>query len=204
MGKTNTCTVYALSSSEDGRVRYVGQTQMGIKQRLSQHLSEAKRSDYKVSRWIRKTVENGFQVQITPLEERAILHEAEVRWIALYRRSHSDLTNTSMGGDFSAFGLVRSEETKERMRGPKSQSHRMSMMVPKSADTKLKMSLAQIGNSKSRGELNRHAKLTLEKVRDVKSMLNDGLSLSKIAAIVGVKKAAVSKIKTGRNWSFVV
>lgn len=185
-------------------MRYVGQTQLGVRARLAQHLAEANRSDFRVSRWIRKTRINGFQVLITALEENAVVNESEIKWIAFYRASHSDLTNTATGGKGGLAGVPKSEATRARMRKPKTLATKMKMRKPKSDETKRRMSLAQVGNSKSQGERNRHAKLNLESVRDVKRMLGDGMGVSEVARIYGLQKAAISKINTGRNWSFVV
>ncbi len=197
------CTVYALVSSEDDRVRYVGQTQKPISKRLTEHLAAARKGNTIAHKWIRKTLSRGYDVKIIALEESATLNDSEVEWIAFFRTVYSDLTNISNGGDQGTLGLKLSEEVKAKMRKPKSAETRKLMSKPKSAETRAKMSLAQVGNTKGLGELNGKAVLTESDVKSIRDMVARGVSLQAVANEFCIQKAAVWKIKEGRTWSHV-
>jgi hypothetical protein len=53
------------------------------------------------------------------------------------------------------------------------------------------------------GENNTMAKLTADKVAEVKRLLREGMMGKDVARICGISKQAVSQIKTGRIWSHV-
>ena len=197
--------MYWLSSSEDGEMRYIGQTQTSLSRRLASHLNSARNTNSQshVYRWIRKELAQGNGITIHLLEDGAILDESEIRWIEYHRNIGANLTNISKGGDRGCFGIKRSEATKELMRHPKSVATRIKMMKPKSCETKSKMKVAQIGNTKSRGEANRHAVLNAESVVRIKTLLASGSGVTELAKIYGLQKSAISKIKTGRTWKHV-
>lgn len=199
--KMQNCSIYGLVSSEDNIVRYIGQTMRPLEKRLNEHKS-CKKSCISCYRWIRKVIANGYEVRIELLEENCHWNDAERKWIAEYRKNFPGvLLNWSDGG--CGYSGLRSEEVKMNMRKPKSESHKAAMRKPKSEQAKQKMSLAQVGNNKSKGEANKHAILTIADVVSIKKFLVDGKTLTTIAGIYGVKKSAISKIKTGRNWNFV-
>lgn len=197
------CTVYGLYSTEDGIIRYVGQTIQSLNRRLHQHLADSKRVDYRSYRWIRKVLRSGYEIKIAAIEEDCVLGEAEKAWICYYKRITPNLTNVCEGGNSGPIGVKRSEETIRKMRGPKSEQHKANMRKPRSDETKALMSLSQIGNTKSRGESNRHAKLSIADVKTIRLLLSDNMSLSKIGSLFGLQKSAISKIKTGRTWSHI-
>ncbi len=197
------CAVYGLYSTEDEIIRYVGQTTQPLNRRLHQHLADSKRADYRCSRWIRKVMRSGYEVKIVAIEEDCTIDEAEKAWISYYKRITPNLTNTCEGGNSSAIGVRRSEETIVKMMVPKSEKHKANMRKPKSVVTRANMSLAQIGNTKSRGESNRHAKLSEADVKTIRALLDDNMSLSGIGSLFGLQKSAISKIKTGRTWAHI-
>lgn len=53
------------------------------------------------------------------------------------------------------------------------------------------------------GELNRGAKLTNEKVKEIKRLLRDGVSQTKIAKMFKVDHANISCIKRGISWKHI-
>lgn len=161
------------------------------------------KNDAPVQRWIRKTQANGFLIQIVVVESDAVLDEAEIRWIAIFKSRFKDCLNINPGGDRGALGLRRSDETKQKMRKPKSEETRQKMRKPKSEVARERMSLGQMGNTKARGEANRHAKLSIDDVRKIRELLTSGGSCTVIAKEFGVQKSCISKIAVGRSWSHV-
>jgi hypothetical protein len=93
------CSVYALVSSGDGRIRYVGQTVQSLGARLSNHIGRANRgAGGPLHCWIRKVRSEGHQVQIVLLQESAVWNQSEVEWIGKIRFSGRRLLNQTDGG----------------------------------------------------------------------------------------------------------
>ena len=60
-----------------------------------------------------------------------------------------------------------------------------------------------IGNKWTRGELNGCAKLTVEKVKEIKRKVRAGNSQRGVAREYGIAQSTVSSIMTGKRWSGV-
>ncbi len=107
--------VYGLSSSENGVVRYIGQTRNSTNARLKAHIQEALRANYPKTYkcfWIRKVFEEGHHIIITTLVPEAVHNKDEKLMIASYRALGFDLVNATDGGD-NAFDL--SPEARKKM-----------------------------------------------------------------------------------------
>ena len=92
--------IYILRSAA-GEVRYVGKTSRTLRERLSQHISDARRghNDHR-SRWIRCSMRLGTLPVIEAIETcDNDGSDSERRWIALYRSSGARLVNTTDGGE---------------------------------------------------------------------------------------------------------
>ena len=196
------CVVYGLKAENDSHCRYIGQTQVSLEKRLAGHCNHARngKSQAFVYQWMRCVALEGRAISIHLIEDNCALSEGEVKWIKHYSGLYSDMVNMTKGGGCSLLGVRRSEETKAKMRGPKSEATKLKMRKPKSEKTKARMSLAQIGNTKGVGENNGNAKLTAEKAVKVMELVKSGVSLSKIAAMFGVTKGNIWKVKEGRSW----
>lgn len=105
-------TIYGLCSSEEGVLRYVGQTSNPVAYRLNAHINEATKRPKKthLHHWINKCISSGETIVYLIIEENAERNAAEIKWIAHYRSNGYDLVNTSNGGDGFA--------------GPKSEQHK--------------------------------------------------------------------------------
>lgn len=57
--------------------------------------------------------------------------------------------------------------------------------------------------SNTRGENSRTAKLTNDKVREIRKLLRDGKSVSSIAEKMGVAVPTIGHVKDGRTWSHI-
>jgi predicted GIY-YIG superfamily endonuclease len=89
--------VYGLSSTEDGEVRYIGQTTHPSK-RLNNHISRSKTGNTHKKRWIRSVIAKGFEVQMVVLLEDAVWDEDEIRIIEEHKAAGARLTNATDGG----------------------------------------------------------------------------------------------------------
>lgn len=140
-----TVTVYGLASSEDGVVRYVGQTTGQLDRRLIHHHYDAKKlGTIHKSNWIRRVIERGFEIQIVPIEENAPWGSAEIKWIAWYRQNGFDLVNTTDGGE-GVVGYVRDEEWRARRSAAMKGRTSPRKGVKLSDETRAKISAVQKG-----------------------------------------------------------
>lgn len=93
-------TVYSLSSTRNGEIRYIGQTTQPLGKRLVQHRNYAKlRKVTAVHKWMVSEIEAGFDIRITALVEDAVLHQTEIALIAQYRKNGARLLNHTDGGE---------------------------------------------------------------------------------------------------------
>ena len=147
-------TVYGLASSADNKIRYVGQTVRSLGSRLKDHIRIARNKKHRhLSHWINKTLSNGFNVTIFVIENHVVSGDAEIRWIAWYRRHGVKLVNGTNGGDGGRLGPKTPEECKKisnALKGKKkSKEHvaamRLVIKKPVTKEARLKMSLAKKG-----------------------------------------------------------
>lgn len=57
-----------------------------------------------------------------------------------------------------------------------------------------------MGNRGRKGELNGRAKLTVDKVREIRQLQARGMSQDEIARLFGVRQSTISDIVLGKNW----
>ncbi len=139
-------------------IRYVGHTIRPPTQRLRQHIYKA-RQGRRVPRccWIRKLLKDGIVPEVVVLEVFDFVdwRDAERRWIATLRAEGHRLTNNTEGGESGppGGGWKLSEETKAKMRKPKSAETRARMSAyrqanprpPMSEETRAKLRAAHLG-----------------------------------------------------------
>ncbi len=105
--------IYGLYSTEDGIIRYVGETTQSLQDRLSCHKCEGLTRKIKNHRcnWIRSVYKNGHEVQITLLDiaTEETWEDAEKHWIREYRENVGNLTNELDGGNSGGPGAKRKE-----------------------------------------------------------------------------------------------
>lgn len=74
-----TTSIYYLSSTRDKAKRYVGETDLPLKQRLQLHLSDKTRKN--LFKWICKEREEKFHIEINLLQKSAVRGVDERKWI---------------------------------------------------------------------------------------------------------------------------
>ena len=143
------CKIYGLASSQDGKIRYVGQTMGRIGRRLDGHISDALRYKDKgrVKKWIRAVIRRGYEVIVFLIENDVVLHEAEKRWIAFYRRHGASLTNSTDGGE-GTLGWHGNAENKRPDLAARNRAARGLPGHPISEQSKAKISAANKGRKK--------------------------------------------------------
>lgn len=93
--------IYALIDPTNTQLKYVGQTKRSAKERLRQHICEARshRSHTYCHKWIRKLLSQGSYPEIEVLETTNELDPAEVFWIQYWKFLGARLTNLTGGGE---------------------------------------------------------------------------------------------------------
>lgn len=124
--------VYALSSTEDGEIRYVGQTTKPLSERLKEHRAHAKRYRHRhLSCWILAVYERGHKVTISVLDEDAVWNYTEREQIALMRERGIRLVNATGGGEGRArvdWTVEMRAKVSRKMKGrPKSDAHKRAL-----------------------------------------------------------------------------
>ncbi len=221
----STYLIYGLVDPRNQQLRYVGMSRRGLR-RPREHIKERflKKNTYK-NNWIRQLLGLGLRPRIVVIQEFQdpdILSQAEIFWIAYFKRMGCPLTNHCRGGE--GFTGRHSVETKEKIRiastgrlhsmetrramstsktgRPLSLEHRLALRVPHkplSQETRLKMSLSRTGkpmNAKSREIFNaRNAGLRKPVVDSLGRVYE---SQSSAARILGLEQANVLKVLKGR------
>lgn len=199
--------IYGLKDPRTDQVRYIGKSETGLT-RPNNHTSPSflKRRCRKSS-WLLSLLRSNFRPSIVILEEaedRADLNSMERFWIAQGLGLAWPLTNMTKGGDGGAMG----PEAVEKIRAKKIGRAPWNKGRPASAETKhrlqnlrrgskasvatrLKMSASQKGNRYA-------AKLSIDEVQKIRTLLSLFVKQATIAEMVGINKAQVSRIKTGK------
>ncbi|HTE37527.1 MAG TPA: NUMOD3 domain-containing DNA-binding protein [Reyranella sp.] len=109
-------TVYALESTRDRRVRYIGQTAGFAKDRLTKHLKQARVGRTGIlNNWMRAEIAEGFAIVMTVIAEAGTRDETAQR---LFAAAGCDLLvepRPAGHGPRANFARVVSAETRERL-----------------------------------------------------------------------------------------
>lgn len=149
--------IYGLVDPRSSEVRYVGYTSGTPEGRLRDHLNCARRG-LRAPRccWIRSLLAEELRPEIVVLERNPLAWEgAESSWIVTLRNLGCRLMNATPGGEVGSLGggWRLTEETKAKMRKPKSaetrkrmsEARRANPRPPMSAETRAKISAARLG-----------------------------------------------------------
>lgn len=110
-GTTLSTSIYGLCDPASGQLRYVGKTVKVLKDRLSGHLSEARRpgDNYRL-RWVRSLLREGRAPEIFLIERAGGNGDEEEKFhIAYFKSLGCELTNGTVGGDGRQAGSTLSE-----------------------------------------------------------------------------------------------
>lgn len=92
--------VYGLASSENGRLRYIGQTVNQLKKRINGHICYAnKYGKSAIQKWIVSVLDKGFEIIGWIICPKAIWNITEIETIKQYRELGFDLLNLTDGGE---------------------------------------------------------------------------------------------------------
>lgn len=221
--------VYKATCSVTNKV-YIGITKKTLEQRKSRHEALARQGRKEHFRLA--LVKHGFDSfkweVIDKAETWEELCELEKDYIEKYD-SYNKGYNSTLGGD-GAFGVTWTEERKEahkkaleeyhplrgkklteevkkkiskankgKERTEKSNIKRSEKLtgIKRSKETRKKMGDCQIG------EKNHNAKLTAEKVLEIKSLFSKGVKQRDISSMFGVGSSTIRAIKQGTRWADV-
>ena len=113
-----TYAIYGLASSEDGVIRYIGQTSRSLPLRLKEHVRKCVHEEGAKAKWIRSVLAAEHKIVIRPLMKTQQWHEAERRVIALYRKHGFSLMNSTSGGQgVPGLPVITRERIRDSLRG---------------------------------------------------------------------------------------
>lgn len=163
---TKRISIYVLKDPKTDEIRYVGKTKRDINKRLTQHIFD-KRETQKYF-WILQLKNEGLKPIIEVIEfcTDNDWSEREIYWIQHYKDLNCNLTNCNAGGfgghnpsvetrarmSISHKGQKRSEDTKVKMRKPKSEEHRAKLITANTGRVCSQQTKEKIGN-KHRGKI---------------------------------------------------
>lgn len=101
------CYIYGLFSTEDNKIRYIGQTKSSLGTRLSSHKYDAlkKNAQNHKCNWIRSIYKKGYILGITCIEKcnKKDLNNKEIEWISKLKEE-CNLVNQLKGGNSGGIG----------------------------------------------------------------------------------------------------
>lgn len=147
--------VYGLFASDEGDVRYIGQTRRDPIVRLRQHMIEARRGNARRQNWIRSVLARGASVEMCVLRTNAEWSTTEMEVLAEYRRLGADLVNGTDGGEGC---LNPSPEVRAKMGDSK-------RGVKRTAEVKAKLRASNLRRFLCPHERERTAALTRESMK---------------------------------------
>lgn len=136
--------------------------------------------------------------------------EREIYWIAPYRDIQGiRLLNVSDGGGDGMWGRKHSAESRKQM----SRSHSFPNTHVRTDETRKRISESQKRIQRTKvangdfvsmpGEKNGQSVLTEVQVLEILELLNQGVSATELAKTYTTNRAAISHIKTNRNWRHI-
>lgn len=233
-------TIYLLSSPLSGKARYVGITKGTPDRRLARHIRAATSgSPHRVHAWIRALLKRGHHPIVSILEVTSD-RSREVFWIAEMKSNGAPLVNSTAGGDgvanpsqwtrkkmsesgkkrlpiseetrakLKAKSIRHSEETKAKMRKPKTPEHRAAAAyaLQRARDEGRYKVLRGNDNptrrnpeSVRRGSSNVMSKLTDDAVIEMRERYGRGESTVALGAAFRVSQATAWRIVRGLSWA---
>lgn len=173
------------------KIRYVGQTSRGTRDRFYKHTYNARhRQHWPVCRWMYKHgVENIRWRVLETVDTPEELDEAETRWIQELGTLIDEGGYNLWPGGGSVRGYKHSEDALSRRRGWKH-----------SEETKKLLSEKMLGKT---GEASPRSIINDEIALDIKNRLWAGDSTWKVAKDLGLTKGLISGVSRGTTWTHV-
>jgi len=182
--------IYTIEHPITNEVKYVGKTVQNLKNRLSRHISKAKKSkSTPLDCWILSLLKKDLKPNIVLLEnvEDENWQFWEIFWISQFKTWNFNLKNSTPGGEGMYNGFKHSEETKKKISIKLKGSNHPAFGKPLSKETRKKISLAN-KNKKSKMKNKTYFeiyddkkanKLLKEKHKSVLQLTKDNLPIKK-------------------------
>jgi hypothetical protein len=122
MLKHDTGVYFLYSTRNKDEIKYIGITSNSFKRRLTRHLWDYKKQNTKKDKWIRREIQDGFNIIIEPIITNLVFSHAltvEINLIKEAREIGLKIVNTSDGGDGYRGKHSPEHNAKKIKRGPK-------------------------------------------------------------------------------------
>lgn len=202
--------IYRATNILNGKI-YIGKTIGSLERRKRQHRNDAftnMKQTY-FCKAIRKHGWEAFEWDIIEVNiDNETLCEREIHWIKHFKSNTKGYNLTTGGEGMSGWTITEAHRKKlsDAHKGVKlSESHRMSLSKARmgkvfSEETRKKISDSQRGKPrKTTGENHGNSKLTDEDVRQIKTLMINGVSQREIAKLFNVTKTAIGDIQRGKS-----
>lgn len=206
--------------------KYIGQTVRSFRTRLSCHKSDAKKlNNLPIHKAINK-YEHEMKTEILcdDIEDIELLNILEIEYISKFLTNGVELYNISSGGKnftglkFSKESLERrSRNSKDLWKRPgyknKMRNKFSELWNDPEYREKTQSALNEVRaqepfrkkkSEQLKGSGNNNAKLNENKVRNIKLLINKGISNKEISSLFKVTQSCIKSIKNGRTWKHVV
>lgn len=131
----NKNVIYGLCDPDNGELRYIGYSG-NVKERYDQHHRPANlKSKTKKNNWLKSLLVQNKKAKLIIVEEYKThkeLVECEKEYIGYFKLCGAKLLNATEGGDGWTQGTKHKEESKQKMRKPKSEEARKNMKIAQS------------------------------------------------------------------------
>jgi len=198
---------------------YIGKTSRALQKRLREHIKDRNykdKSKLPISCFINYLFENNESPTIEAIEEYNNislfdLNTREKYFILFFRANNYKILNVADGGEGRS-NYTASNETKQKM----SDSHKNRKRSENEIMNAILLGKSWLGKKRGpdewtkerreknsircSGENNPRAKLTIEKVMEIKQQLCDGVSQHAIALMFNISRSVVANIKSGNIW----
>lgn len=182
--------LYVLIDPITNQIRYVGQTSMTLKRRLTCHISKKEKTHKKY--WINSLIKNGLKPiikEVAKFNTQEEVNLEEIKLIKKLREDKVDLTNIADGGNVTS-GYKFTEEQKNKMMGRKPHN----LGKPRSIDEKNKISKSL------RDFFKKNPKIGIPHTKESKRKIGD--RNSKKVALIDEKKNIIEIFNSVREASF--
>jgi predicted GIY-YIG superfamily endonuclease len=191
--------IYGLLDPITSEMRYIGYTS-DPRRRLRQHHSKQnlKKKSHKNS-WIKSILKKGFDVEIVILEEcetRIQASQAEIAQIAYHKSIGTRLTNTTAGGDGHPGHKLSAEARKKISASLKGHGCSEQTRAKISASKRNPTPEARRNISAGQRRPRSHCKFGLPIIENVKKLYSEGVTIWKIAKIIGCGRPTVKRMLT--------
>lgn len=191
--------VYGIKNQLNGKI-YIGSS-VNVKKRWRNHKYNLRKGQHHAphlqNAW-NLDGENAFEfILLEELTSSDFISEREQFWMDYHMVADPQYGyNIAIFAEHPKLGWITPEEVKRKISESLKDRHHIH-----NDETKRLISNTMKANQQHKGSSNPAAKLTEDKVKEIKSMIASGSSNAQVASVFCVSRATIAHIRTGRKWA---